>query len=198
MRSFNAIFGLALLSLASPASSQMGWSGWARCDVEIIESGYRSSESHYWFVKDANPRATGEWIVTGSGELNSPAETGQWRIGFGSSGRRSPEFEVRQGYGQVSIHRISNPLALSGGIHGYKKAANSQTILTVSADQTEWSPFPDITGPLAATELRSSSSGVANHPWGYSRSTGSTDTKYKCLWWFKKGSTPPRGPLLTY
>ena len=88
------------IALLSPLRAHAaGWSGWARCELNIVGPGYENRETHTWYVTDimGNTPAmagSGTWSVAGRGQLDqgNPAQTSQhaeWSINGSSSAART-------------------------------------------------------------------------------------------------------------
>lgn len=200
MPSFGAIVVVALPLLVGSNAAQAqpkpkGWSGWARCELEILGPGYTNRETHDWVVINApvGRTTTGLWTVSGSGELATSAQLSRWNLSAAVSAGQSTDFLFQEAAGQVSIAQTSSPYA-SDGIAGYT-IPSMGGMMPILANQHQWA-FPAVSGLAARNELKGSSSRTGAPGWGYLRASGS-QMVHRCMWWFMNNSVPAAPPSVT-
>jgi len=193
---------LALPSLWSTTAQAAGWSGWARCELDIRGPGYENKETHTWIVSNVtgNTMATqgpGTWSAAGKGMLDvgNPQTShnhSEWSVNGNSSNGR---FGVSVNNGVLTLRPYHSQLGTSSGISGYSVyTANNNTRAPTyyTATEYEWA-FPVVQGPATNQTLIGSSSGVSAAGWGSQRLSGST-MNVSCQWTFANGSTPALPP----
>lgn len=193
-----------MLALRPATAEAAGWSGWARCDLDIRGPGYENKETHTWFVSDAvgNSAAThgtGRWNVSGRGQLRTSDGTtsmrAEWDVnGTSISGGR---FVAVIANGMVSIKPFHAQLRQQSGIVGYTQQTISgkpRSPTTWAATAYEWN-FPIIRGPATSQTIVGFGPGTPAPGWGSMRVPGSTMT-VSCNWSFANGSTPAPPPTV--
>jgi hypothetical protein len=195
---------VGLFALGTTAAHAAGWSGWARCELDIRGPGYQNKETHTWLISNVTGNTTatrgqGTWSAAGGGSLDqgSPQSTSQhaeWAINGGPNGGGSFGVSL-PGNGMVSIQRYSSQLGHTSGILGYVQQTISYHVRTptmLNATQYEWA-FPTVQGPAASQTIVGSSTGNPQGGWGPMRPSGSTMTE-SCQWSFANGSVPAAPP----
>jgi len=198
------LVALLLLAALTPAGAQAaGWSGWARCELNIVGPGYENRETHTWEIRDVTGNTpamwgTSQWSVSGRGGLDagnpqSSATHARWSVN--ANALPGGRFGLITNGGVISIRPFHSQLGQSGGIAGYSQQIvnnSPRTPMTISATAYEWT-FPSIEGAANSQTLSGSAPGVPAPGWGYMRASGSTMTAM-CSWSLANGSVPASPP----
>jgi hypothetical protein len=197
------LFVLAALVLPAlrPAMAQSGWSGWARCVINIGGAGYTDTETHTWMVSNATAAgsAPGNWTAVGSGEYHVDDGTTRMDVAFsinpGSTVNSGGQFRAMVQNGVVRVFPHHAQLRLTGAIQGYVLqtiSGNQRTPTPLAGTQYEWQ-FPLVQGPATSTTLSGSSTGGNQPGWGTMRPAAAALSS-SCTWLFALGSQPPPPP----
>jgi hypothetical protein len=192
------LFVLAALVLPAlrPVMAQ-GWSGWARCVINIGGAGYTNTETHTWMVSNATAagNAPGNWTAVGSGEYHVDDGTTRMDVAFsinpGSTVKSGGQFRALVQNGAVRIFPHHAQLSLTGAIQGYvmQTISGQQRAPTpLAGTQYEWG-FPLVQGPATSTTLSGSSTGGNLPGWGTMRPAAAALSS-SCNWQFALGSQP--------
>jgi hypothetical protein len=201
------------LPLASPASAQatsqatspLGWSGWARCEVNVQGRGYTDQQTHTWVMGAGTPTVQGAfyvypatWSVAGGGGLQksqgSQSLAAQWATNVASMSAPIAVF-VRASDGRMLIQSRHAQLRGRDAIQGYQQqtiAGKAQRPTAISLEAFDWA-FPLITVPPRATSVSSSQSQATTGSVGVMQPAGSQGTA-SCTWQFGQGSAAPAPP----
>lgn len=171
------------------ATPTQGWTGSARCQVDIRGSNpsYADSRTHTWTLIGApTPAPGGEaynaiWNVTGSGSKSTATGSAQWNVRAGSSG--PIRIWIRTGGASRVITSDHSQLSMYNGILGTQQVAGGIPG-TLGAQADEYA-FPTIDAPLSATAITGASNGATNGTPGYVQ-PGTAQGTYTCTWNFQK------------
>ena len=189
----------------SQATSPLGWSGWARCDVNVQGRGYTDQQTHTWVMGGGAPTVQGAfyvypatWSAAGGGGLQrsqgSQSLSAQWATNVTSMSAPIAVF-VRASDGRMLIQSRHAQLRGRDAIQGYQQqtiAGKAQRPAAISLEAFEWA-FPLITVPPKATSVSSSQSQATNGSVGVMQPAGSQGTA-SCTWQFGQGSAAPAAP----
>jgi hypothetical protein len=199
--------GLVCGILSSPASAQtgptQGWTGWARCQIDVQGPGYTHQEIHTWTLAGGVPTVEGAfrvypgaWSVVGGGSLQksqgSQSLMAQWATN--AQGVSAP-IAVSVRNGRMFIQAWHAQLRSQGGVAGYQQIIDDTGAKPpgqLSAEAFEWA-FPVVNGATTATTMSGSNAPGVNGPVGLMQPAGSFSTA-SCTWEFGKGSNAPAAP----
>lgn len=197
------------LALAAPARAQatspLGWSGWARCEVSVQGRGYTDLQTHTWVMSGGAPSVQGAfyvypatWSVTGSGALQraegAQSLDAQWTTNGPAMSAPIAVF-VRASDGRMLIQSRHAQLRARGAIQGSQRQTidgKAQRPVAISLEAFEWT-FPQLTVPPRATSVNGSESKGTTGSVGPMQPAGSQGTA-SCTWQFGQGTAAPAPP----
>jgi hypothetical protein len=201
------LFLVIALAAASPVFGQgqppsAGWSGWARCQVNVQGPGYSDQQTHTWTLTGGTPTVEGAfrvypgtWSVVGSGSLQrsqgTQTLTAQWATNGAPMNGPIAVF-VRASDGRMFIQARHAQLRAAGAIQGYQQVTidgKQQTPGKVAVEAFEWA-FPLVEVSPSATTATGSSAPAVTGSVGPMQPAGSSATA-SCTWQFGQGSAAP-------
>ena len=188
---------------ATPAD----WSGWARCQVDVVGPGYTDRRTHTWTLTGGAARTEGafrvfpaSWSVVGSGSIDrtqgSNTLTARWAVN-GSSTNAPISFWTRASDSRLLASSRHGQVVANGGVAGYAVYTNDgkpNPPQQIATQAQEWA-FPTVDDEATSKTLKgTSSTGVAGAI-GYMQQPGS-QTTVSCSWQFAQGMAVAPPPAL--
>ena len=163
-----------------------GWTGSARCQVDVRGTGYSDSRTHTWtFVgARASQTATTEiynavWSVTGAGSSSAPTGSAQWTVNGGGAG---PMTVLDRSDGKRAIFPNQQLVTQQNGIFGTQQLTGQNPgPIGGQASQFDFPKVEDFTTKTVLAGMSNPS--VVAGSWGF-RQPASAQTTAQCSWSF--------------